>query len=104
VAYESERLRLIGTREVTLRVFELRLSDDENDQLTGDPVAAVTEILEKEGQEVNGVFVADQVTADEASASDVIFFPPDLGRPIVCHVESPKQFASRWVITGTGAG
>jgi hypothetical protein len=105
VAYESQRLRLIGTRQVTLSVFELKLSDEDSTRMAGDLVGTVTEILEAEGQTVNGVLVADQAMAEdrEASPTDIIFFPPDLGTPIVCHVESPPMFESRWVITGTGA-
>jgi hypothetical protein len=104
MAYPSDRLRLVGTREVKLSVFELKLSDDDKQRIAHDLVGMVTEILLKEGQQVNGVLVANQAKAEEeASPVDIIFFPPDLGTPIVCHVESPEQFASRWVITGTGA-
>ena len=104
MAYESQRLKLVGTREVKLTVFELKLSDEDTTRMADDLVGVVTEILEAEGQTVNGVLVAGQALTDEASpATDIIFFPPDLGTPIVCHVESPEQFASRWVITGTGA-
>jgi hypothetical protein len=104
VDYES-RLRLVGTRQVTLTVFELKLSDEDTANMADDLVGVVTEILEAEGQTVNGVLVADQAMAEDkqASPTDIIFFPPDLGRPIVCHVESPERFQSRWVITGTGA-
>jgi len=103
VAHEPSKLRLIGTREVTLSVFELELSAAE--KAADDLVAVVTGILQAEGETVNGVLLADQATATDrkASLTDIIFFPPDLGTPIVCHVTSPKQFESRWIITGTGA-
>lgn len=105
MADPSERLRLIGTREVKLSVFELKLNDADKQRMADDLVGMVTEILINEGQTVNGVLVANQAMAleEKATPTDIIFFPPDLGTPIVCHVESPEQFASRWVITGTGA-
>ena len=105
MADPSERLRLVGTREVKLSVFELKLNDEDRQRMAGDLVGTVTDILLGEGQTVNGVLVADQAKAaqEKATPTDIIFFPPDLGTPIVCHVESPEQFASRWVITGTGA-
>jgi hypothetical protein len=105
MADPSERLRLVGTREVKLSVFELKLNDEDKQRMADDLVGMVTEILINEGQTVNGVLVANQAMAEEekATPTDIIFFPPDLGTPIVCHVESPEQFASRWVITGTGA-
>lgn len=105
MADPSERLRLIGTREVKLSVFELKLNDADKQRMADDLVGMVTEILINEGQTVNGVLVANQAMTleEKATPTDIIFFPPDLGTPIVCHVESPEQFASRWVITGTGA-
>ena len=103
VAHEPHRLRLVGTREVTLSVFELNLTAAE--KAADDLVGVVTGILQTEGETVNGVLLADQAMATDrkASPTDIIFFPPDLGTPIVCHVTSPKQFESRWIITGTGA-
>lgn len=88
-----------------MSVYELNLPDQDRERMAGDLVEVVKEILEAEGQVVNGVLVAPQASPEEELASpiDIIFFPPDLGTPIVCHVESPEQFASRWIITGTGA-
>jgi hypothetical protein len=91
VAYESEGLERVGTREVRLALYKLHLSDDERHRFADDREAVITALLEREGQTVNRV-----VFAEEASAP--IFFPPNGGAPIVAHVESPEEVASGWIV------
>jgi hypothetical protein len=98
VAYSSERLRRVGTRTVTLGLYELNLTDDEKRRLSSvdDPESAFADILTEQGQTVNRVVRASAPTGP-------IFFPEGPA-PIVAHVEFPEEVTSMWIVTLPSGG
>jgi hypothetical protein len=92
VAYESDRLKRVGTREVTLGIYELSLTDEEQDNFAEDAADILTAILQQEGQVIKNVSV---FPSDSPSAP--IFFPEGPA-PIVAHCESPAEVQSMWIV------
>jgi hypothetical protein len=85
------------TQMLTFEVFDLELDDTDRQQLAADPRGFLNNLLQEEGQEVNGLLM------DE----DEKFRPNSLGAaalpPTVWHCTAPPSRASRWITIVPGA-
>ncbi len=107
VAYESKRLKRVGTEELRYGVYELRLSEDETDQLNSqDSAEFLTGLLAEEGAP-NPNEVVFEPTAAADWIDDIIKEsgvggttptpPPDPPQALLFHQENGAA-ASRYIV------
>lgn len=105
VAYESPRLKRVGTEELRYGVYELRLSEDETDQLNSqDSAEFLTALLAEEGApNPNEVVFEPTAAADwideimKESGVGTSTPPPDPPQALLFHQENGAA-ASRYIV------
>jgi len=80
------------TQTMTFEVFNLDLDDEGRQQLAADPRGFLNNLLQEEGQQVNGLLVDDDLKFKTENGTTSAALPPS-----VWHCTSPPDKASRWI-------
>jgi hypothetical protein len=82
------------TEELTFEVFDLDLDNDDRKQLSEDPRAFFTNLLDDEGAEVNELLIG----SDEKILTELGTTTPPPNPPELWHCTAPASKASKWLV------
>jgi hypothetical protein len=94
-----DKLRRTGeTRTLTFEVFDLELDDTDRQHLAADPRGFLNNLLQEEGQQVNGLLVDDDEKFQAPNDSGAVGLTTT-----VWHCTAPPNKVSRWITIVSGA-
>lgn len=83
------RLRKVGEETLTFDVFEFDVDPDDEADFDKDPLAAIREIIEAEGFEINSIAMDEKMLTDG--------FGKTRATASTWHCTSPPEKASKWI-------